>query len=109
MAADPRTPLVLRHPDDTPTTFENVVRILQNPNDKPICPIPVILCTDGNYTLACDTLEYRIEADKVYFKDFEVHSHDLLYINWFANRLSFILIVYRSSKTHEALSGSSYI
>jgi hypothetical protein len=106
MASDPRAPPALRHPEDTPTTFEEVVRILKGPN-KPFLAIPVMLCTDGeHHRLVCDAYEYHIEPDKIYFEDFEVHSHDLLYINWFRNMLSFILIVYRasSSETHGALS-----
>jgi hypothetical protein len=96
MATDPRAPDTLRHPEDTPTTFGEVVRILQGP-DKPICAVRVFLCTDGKYNVACDTLEYRIETDKIYFEDFEVYSHDLLYINWHRNRFSFVLVVYRIS------------
>lgn len=106
MSTDPRAPTTLRHPEDTPTTFGDVVRILKGPN-KPICAIPVMLSTDGvRHRLVCDTMEYHVETDKITFGDFEVHSHDLLYINWFANGLSFILIVYRagSSETHGALS-----
>jgi hypothetical protein len=105
MSDDPRAPTTLRHPEDKPTTFEEVVRILKGPN-KPISPVRVILCTDGKYKVACDTLDYHINADKIAFGDFEVHSHDLLYINWHRNMFSFILIVYRasSSEMHGALS-----
>lgn len=95
MATDPRV-FTKRHPEDTPTTFDEVVRILKGPN-KPICAVRVILCnTDGKYNVACDTLDYHIEADKITFGGVEVHSHDLLYINWHRNMFSFILVVYRS-------------
>jgi hypothetical protein len=96
MEADPRAPRTLRHPEDTLTTFEHVVKILKDPNTRPFCGVPVILCTGGDkYTTACDTLDFCVEPDKITFGEFEVYPHDLLYMNWFRNRLSFILIVYR--------------
>ncbi len=106
MASDPRAPTTLRHPEDTPTTFEHVVRTLRG-RDWPGFAIPVLMHVgDGKYRCMSDTHEFVIESDKITFGDFEVHSHDLLYMNWFANRFSFILIVYRagSSETHGALS-----
>lgn len=96
----PPSNIVLRRdPQDVPITFEELKRVLRNPELRPIVAVNVYVCTTDRIILKqFRTLDFKIETDRIVLEGGvdEIFPDDQLEICWFMNRLSFILLVFRT-------------
>lgn len=104
---DPRVPVVKRHPEDTAISFEEVMAILRNPKRRPICPVDILIYHDCVFQRRISTMNFELSreddndilicggGDRESNLLEVIRNNDVLYICWFANFLSFMLIVYR--------------